>query len=102
MLPDEVAAVEGGDNQGFEPTAHEQTVMLAVHRRHETKGGEQRWRPVNQADVAKPQRGRDGGGKQPPTELAVKRVDLHNAQARADTLLHHLLPTCYLLPTTSY
>ena len=102
MLPDEVAAVEGGDTQGFEPRAHEQTVMLAVHRRHEgTKGGDkQRWRPVNQADVAKPQRGRDGGGKQPPTELAVKRVDLDNAQARADTLLHHSLPTCHFLPTT--
>lgn len=102
MLPDEVAAVEGGDTQGFDPQAHEQTVMLAVHRRHEgTKGGDkQRWRPVNQADVGKPQRGRDGGGKQPPTELAVKRVDLDNAQARTNTLLHHSLPTCHFLPTT--
>ena len=107
MLPDEVAAVEGGDHQGFDPGAHEQTVMLAVHRRHEsTKGGDrQRWRPVNQADVAKPQRGRDGGGKQPPTELAVKRVDLDNAQARADTLLtttyYHLPPTTYHSPLTA-
>ena len=88
MLPDEVAAVEGGDDQGFDSKAHEQTAMLAVHRRHEgTKGGDrQRWRPVTQADLTKPQRGRDGGGKQPPTELAVKRVDLHNAQAMIDTL----------------
>jgi len=88
MLPDEVAAVEGGDDQGFDAKAHEQTAMLAVHRRLEgTKGADkQRWRPVTQADVTKPQRGRDGGGKQPPTELAVKRVDLHNAQAMIDTL----------------
>ena len=77
MLPDEVAAVEGGDDQGFDAKAHEQTAMLAVHRRLEgTKGADkQRWRPVTQADVTKPQRGRDGGGKQPPTELAVKRVE---------------------------
>ena len=88
MLPGEVAAVEGGDDQGFDAKAHEQTAMLAVHRRLEgTKGADrQRWRPVTQADVTKPQRGRDGGGKQPPTELAVKRVDLHNAQAMIDTL----------------
>merc|ERR1740139_1161496 len=68
----------------------EQTVMLTVQRRHDAKGGDkQRWRPANQADVAKPQRGRDGSDKQrgqPAAELAVRRVDLHNAQAMIDTL----------------
>ena len=76
MLPAEGEEGEGGD-----------AVMLAVGRRHEKEmamKGKNRWRAVNQSDLAKQQRQKEGG--RPVSELAVKRVDLDNAQTMIDKL----------------